>query len=199
MEIYKRGIGFNRVLVSAIIIAILWIIVLPIGIYGEVVINRQSKALGNGYLILAKQSPSTDMALEYLYDYREAVEENGFTKGTAGVYFKTPENDMSFRYKKLNEGIKFLEDLSGKYQEEQRLNTIDIATINRMVVDSEEQGLGDYIDNLGVGIRQYLSANYIGWRFLDVMSWIALIYGVLGFMAMLVLWATQDMYWWGKF
>lgn len=191
MRIYDSYDGVNKAFVGALIVTLLWFIIVPIGIWGCAHLNKEAKLQGNGYLELAKQSSSIEMSLGYLYKYKEIVEIGGFTEGTCGLYFKTPDNAMSFRYQRLTEGIKFLEDLNNKFQEENRINTIDFATINQMIVNSgsnDEQGLNDYIDNLDVGIKQYLSANYIGWRFFDIMSLIALIYGIIGFFAMMALW-----------
>lgn len=177
-----------KVLISAIILTILFVLVLSIGIWGDVTLDREARSLGNGYLKLASQSPSIEMSLIYLNKYKGAIEENGFTTGTAGLYFKTPDNDMSLRYQRLTEGIKFLNNFNTKYQEEQRLNTIDIATMNRMVVDNEEQGLSEYVYTLDVGIKQYLSANYMGWRFLYIMSILTMAFCIPDGIAIIILW-----------
>jgi len=135
--------------------------------------------MGNGYLKLAEGSSSIEMSIGYLEMYKNAIEDNQMTTGSAGLFYKTPNNDMAYRYQRLVNGIEFLKMFTNKTELDQRINTLDINMYSMMVdSDSDKPALRNYISSLDVGISSYLSANYLWWRFCDVGSFVTLILSV---------------------
>jgi len=152
--------------------------------------NREKYQLGDGYLKLAEESSSLEMSVGYLELYKEAIEENKLNTGTAGLFYKTPNNDMSYRYERLVKGIEFLKMFTGKTELDERINTLDINMYSMMVDssnDSDKPALKQYISSLSIGIGQYLSANYIGWRICDVGSLVFLLMSSVLFLVILIM------------
>jgi len=118
--------------------------------WGMFELDRDVRELGNEYLYLAINSPDVDNAIYYLEKYKTAVEENGFTKGSCGRFFKTIDNNMSYRYDKLVRGIEFLKQLNKESGISDLSNYRAISTIP------------EYVKTLGVGIKDYLTANNLG-------------------------------------
>lgn len=146
------------------------ILVMLIGLFaftfvGVASLNRDVRKLGNEYLYLAI-SPDMDNAILYLDKYREAIEENGFTTGSCGRYYKTIDNEMSYRYQKLVTGIEYLRQLNdGEGSEADYSNFRAVSTVS------------GYVKGLDIGILNYLTANNIGRLF---QSWInGVIVGIL--------------------
>ncbi len=187
-EDYFHGRGFWRdeyvtyhariVFVIACVLFVVSVTLCPI-FFAQ--LNREAKNLGDGYLELAEQSSSIEMSLGYLELYKKSVEDNKLNKGTAGFFYKTPDNDMAYRYERLVKGIEFLNMFTGKTELDNRINTLDI-NMYSMMVDSDngenQPALRNYISSLSVGITEYLSANSLWWRICDVGSLVTLILSI---------------------
>ena len=133
--------------------------------WGVADLKKEARELGDEYLYLAI-SPDMDNAILYLDKYKEALEKNGFTTGSVGRYYKTVDNDMSFRYQKLITGIDYLKQLNaGDNKDVSYSNFRAAATVS------------GYVRSLNVGIVNHLTANNLGILF---QCWInSLIAGIL--------------------
>ncbi len=172
----------------AILSAFLVIAVLAVGfgIFGVMKTTRDVSNLGNGYLKLALKAADVNTAVEMLDRYAESVKANGIDTGSAGVYYKTPNNDMANRYDRLVLGTQFLRELAEKYEKSERINTVDFTGImiltNAANSDTGSYEMANFIKNLNVNIWSYMTANSMLYR---IMGFWGIFFLVVGFCGVL--------------
>lgn len=131
------------------LVVLILITILLIGcIIGTVEFFKFCNEKGNEYYWLAYNSPDIPNAILYLSNYRDAIVKNNLDTGTMAIIFKNKQADMSFRVAKLNNGIKFLEDLqSSTNSNKDQYNFMATSTMK------------NYVESLNVGIPNYFMAN----------------------------------------
>jgi len=184
----------GKFMLAWIILAVLSIVLVSIGIWASVEKIKVTKNSGQGHFELALASSDVYSAVGFLKEYRNTIELNDMTLGTCGRVYKTPDRDMSARFKKLEGGILFLEGLGERYESSERLNTADIG----LMTLAEEGGLREYVENLDVGVWSYLSANHPGWLTIDwlrlpilVLSIVLLAAGIIGMICTAANWSDS--------
>ncbi len=178
-KMYWKPTKTGKFMLAWIILTVLSIALVSTGIWANVEKIKVTKNSGQGHFDLALASSDVYSTVGFLKEYRDTIELNEMTLGTCGRVYKTPDRDMSARFKKLEGGISFLEGLGERYESSERLNTADIG----LMTLAEEGGLRKYVENLDVGVWSYLSANYPGWLTIDWLRITGLIIGIVSLIA----------------
>ena len=148
------------------IVVVIAIVCIGLAIFGTVNFWYRCNTWGNEYYQLALDSPDIDNAVIHLTKYKEAIEKNGFNKGSAGLVFKTADKDMSNRYLKLVQGIESLKQI----QEQTELSGTDFNIYSDMKT---------YVESLNVGIMYHQTASNGWYCFLFLHSiWVSIIVAI---------------------
>ena len=100
--------------------AFLLCLVIPIFLYGTAIIKTiNMKAECIGYLEMAADANSVELAEKHLSKGIEYLEKNNLKHGSTGIFFHTPGNNMEFWYENLKSAQIQLQEFEGKSELEE--------------------------------------------------------------------------------